>query len=195
MEKRFYSVAIRIFILLIGSVIFNACGLFVSFDRTLEGGYKVKNSNRLKFYGKQFQLSNSLQLDTNAIYVFSNYELPTAKPFDIEISSYCRFFPNGQVLFANCDTIPSAAVVNNPELGWQGYYKIKKDKLKIREFEITNGGMIGLRWGHFQNGDILFYSNTPRTHFYSWKAMEKQDRKERWRKVKIDGIKPLKLNW
>jgi hypothetical protein len=168
---------------------------FVSFTTTKENGLRVKNPRKLKFYGKQFHLENTSLIDTNAVYVFSNYELPGAQPYEISNAAYCRFFPNGQVLFVSCDTIPTAEIVNNRELGWQGYYKIKKNRLKIREFEIINGGQIGLRWGHFKEGDILFYSNTPRTYFHSWKLMEKGDLKERWRKVKVDGINPIQLDW
>jgi hypothetical protein len=168
---------------------------FVSFTRTKEGGLRVKKPKRLKFYGRQFHLENTSFIDTNAVYVFSNYELPGAQPYEISHATYCRFFPNGQVLFVSCDTIPNSGMVNNPALGWQGYYKIKNNRLKIREFEIINCGQIGLRRGHFEDGDILFYSNTPRTYFHSWKLMEKDDLKERWRKVKVDGIRPLQLDW
>lgn len=176
----------------------NSCVLtdsFVSFKRTNEGGLRVKNPGRLKFSGKQFHLENTSLIDTNAVYVFSNYELPGAYPYEISNAAYCRFFANGQVLFVACDTIPTSEAVNSPGLGWQGYYKIKNNRLKIREFEIINGGQVGLRWGVFKDGDILFYSNTPRTYFHSWKLMEKGDLKERWRKVYVDEIKPLRLDW
>lgn len=167
----------------------------VSFYRTEEGGLRVNNPSRLKFYGKQFRLTDTLQIDTNAIYVLSNYELADAKPFEISKSVFCRFFPKGQVLFVSCESIPTADTVNNPKLGWQGYYKIKNGRLKVREFELINGGQVGLKWGRFDKGDILFYSNTPRTYFHSWKLMERNDLKQRWKKVKVDGLKPMQLDW
>ena len=55
--------------------------------------------------------------------------------------------------------------------------------------------MIGLRWGRFKDGDILFYSNTPRTYLHSWKLMEKGDLRVRWKKVNIEGMTPAKLDW
>jgi len=176
-------------------VILNACNAFIPFTRTKEDGVRIKNPDRLKFSGKPFHLSDVAQIDTNAVYVFSNYELPNAKPFEISNASYCRFFTDGRVLFGSCDSIPSPEMINSSQRGWQGYYKIEGDRLMIREFKIVNGGQIILRWGRLDNGDILFYSNTPRAYAHSWETMEKRDLKERWRKVKIEGIAPIQLDW
>ena len=54
---------------------------------------------------------------------------------------------------------------------------------------------MALDGGRFKDGDILFYSNTPRTYLHSWKLMEKGDLKVRWKKVNIEGMTPAKLDW
>ena len=118
----------RTIVYVLGLCLLNSCVLtesFVSFSETQEGGLRVKNPNRLKFWGKPFHLDNTTLIDTAAIYLLSNYELANAQPFEISGTVYCRFFPHGQVLFVPCDGIPDAATVNNLERGWQGYYKIK----------------------------------------------------------------------
>jgi hypothetical protein len=187
------TMKVAVYLLVVFAV--SACKVFVPFTRTDEGGIRIINRDKLKFNGEQFHLTDITQIDTNAIYVFSNYELAGAQPFEISNASYCRFFPDGQVLFAACDTIPSAQMVNNKQIGWEGYYKIENNRLIIREFKIINGGQINLRWGYFKDGDIVFFSGRPSTYSHSWEKMEKKDLKERWKKVKIAGMTRVVLEW
>jgi hypothetical protein len=183
---------LKIVLFLSSLVILNAC---ISFTRTSAGGIRVKNPDRLKFQGEQFHLTDTLLIDTNAVYVLSNFELPHAKPFEISRPSYLRFFAAGQVLIVKCDSIPSLEMINNVDIGWQGYFKIEKNRLMIKEFEIINGGQTAQRFGIFDTGDVLLYDARPDSYHYSWKELERKSLKTRWRKIKIEGMTYQQPDW
>jgi hypothetical protein len=89
------------------------------------------------------------------------------------------------------------SIVNNTEIGYIGYYYIKKGRLKMQMIEILNGGQTGLRYGLFDNGNIWFYEQRPETYYGSWNMLKwlESKNKTKWVKTTVDSLKYVKPTW
>ncbi|PKP00970.1 MAG: hypothetical protein CVU11_16645 [Bacteroidetes bacterium HGW-Bacteroidetes-6] len=146
---------------------------------------------------KLFILKDNSLIDTNAIYIRSgatiNYgsdtiELPTV---------YYRFWSNGRVQEVYPGNKDCNIIVNNTEIGYIGYYYIKRGRLKMQMIETLNGGQTGLRYGLFDNGDIWFYEQRPETYYGSWNMLKwlESNNKTKWAKTTVDSLKYIKPTW
>jgi hypothetical protein len=173
---------------LLGLLIFNSC---VRYHYTKEGGIRVNNPKVFKYNKPRFTQKDKSLIDINAIYILdSEYSQWNDIKYSRKNKEFVRFFSTGQILFTHCNGMPRIEVINNQNLGTQGYFIVKGDKIKIDLFSEDNGGCTQNYYGKILDSDnIMFYEVTPVPPFFSsFKGLEKGGRKSFWKKVKVAKI-------
>lgn len=152
--------------------------------------------NAFSYAKKNFRLYDTLLIDTASIYLLVD---TTSIFYDKTRQATCfiRFFNTGNFFF-NIEKIDNILeYVNDFECGMIGYYYITKNNfLKMQYFATTDGGKTHTYFGLFDNGDLLIY-DTPAMVWSSvwlWELLEGHTKK-RWKKIKIDGLKPVVPDW
>jgi hypothetical protein len=161
-----------------------------------EGGVRPRKEYMFRNNSKNFVLQNNLLLDTNCIYLRKGAIIESRT--DTLPTVYYRFWANGRVqgIWPKKNQELNS-IVNNTEIGYIGYYQIKKGRLIIEMIEESNGGQTSTRFGLFENGDIYFYEQSPHTYFSSWKLLKcfEGKNKTRWTKTSVDSLKFIKPTW
>ena len=162
-----------------------------------EGGVRPRKNNMFSYDKKHFTLKDNSLIDTNAIYVRSGAVITYGSDTVKLPTVYYRFWSNGSVQEVWPDKKDYDSIVNNTEIGYNGYYYIKKGRLKMQMIEILNGGQIGLRYGLFDNGDIWFYEQRPETYYGSWNMLKwlESKNKTKWVKTTVSSLKYVKPTW
>jgi len=162
-----------------------------------DGGVRVANSKVFKYNKPRYTSRNKLPIDTNAIYVldssYNKYDVVMGKKKPP--ASYVRFFSTGQVQFFY-DTTKALKQLNNRNIGVQGYYIIKGDKIKIDMFQEINGGQTGKYFGKvLPDNNLMFYEQRPETCFGSFSCLERDGRKSFWKKAIVPHMEHYKPDW
>jgi len=162
-----------------------------------QGGIRPRKNNMFSYDKKNFTLKDTILIDTNSIYIrkgaITIYGSDTIKYPTV----YYRFWNNGRVQEVWPDKKELNSIVNKTEIGYIGYYYIKKGRLKMQMIEVTNGGQTGLRYGLFDKGNIWFYEQRPETHYGSWNMLKWFDSKSKtkWTKTTVDSLKYVQPAW
>jgi hypothetical protein len=163
-----------------------------------QGGVRPSKNNMFSYNKKNFTLKDTTLIDTNAIYLRKGgiTKVPWSDTSKYP-TVYYRFWNNGRVQEVWPDKLELNSIVNNTEIGYIGYYYIKKGRLKMQMIEITNGGQTGLRYGLFDKGDIWFYEQRPETYYGSWNMLKWFDSrsKTKWTKTTVDSLKYVRPTW
>jgi hypothetical protein len=111
-------------------------------------------------------------------------------------TSFIRFFANGKCIEIYEKIADIEKNVNILEKGIIGYYYIsKKNVLKMQYFSSINGGQVEREFGLFDNGDLLIYDEPPMWGSLKLLKLFYGDTKKLWKKIKIDGLKPVVPDW
>lgn len=186
------------FYLLLFSALFSACR-FIRYKNE-NGEYRPKSEKFFSYKKANTRVSDTLLVDTNAIYVMQLGKLYAFDTNDVLVDSinnawqYMRFYATGQVYFSHVfDTLPSVEKVNSQTRGIIGYYKFdnKNRRIKIQYLNpyLTNPQTY---FGKFDGGDILIYTLRPETF---WNIVPYNSKTDRWKKVKLEGMKYIKPDW
>ena len=179
------------------------CLLITSCNRaeyfvTDKGGYRVKDPTVFEYNSVVYLEKIDFNLiDTNSIYVIDSLVNPYDSIKHKKTSGrFCRFFPKGQVLFARYDSIVSADLVNDKEIGNPGYFTMDGDYVKIDMFQKLNGGQTGKYFGKvLENGDLMFYEQRPETFNESFRKLEMFGYKTYWKKLKLEEFETYQPKW
>ncbi len=181
-------------------IILSSCVCYYTAYEDGKPGYRVCNPKVFRYNKLCYALSNKSLIDTSVIYVkdsiFWKYEIPNWKLYRKE---FIRFFPKGQLLIYFSDSIPTNEILNNKVFGMQGYYYIEDSKIKIDFFDIDEIAQTIRYFGRIkENGDLIFYEQTPNYYFGSYcltENGEKNRHKSLWKKIKLDGVKHYRPDW
>lgn len=172
----------RLKFLFLGSIfLFTSC---VGFYRTNVGGTRVNNPKVFKYNKSTYTERSKGRIDTDCVYVLDSTYNKWNTPKGIKKSGkFIRFFEGGQVIIAYFDDILTSELINNKDIGIQGYFVIKEDKIKIDMFQNINGGQTGKYFGRIlKDGSLKFYEQRPETFYGSFSALEKDGRRSFWTK-------------
>lgn len=166
----------------------------VGYHYTNEGGIRVDNPKVFKYNKKRFRSLDKSLIDTNAVYVLSRHSSMWDSLW------FIRFFPTGQVLFVPCDSMqPALSLINNKNVGFQGYFIIQGTRIKIDMFQELNGGQTGKYFGRIEpDGNISFYESRPETSYsiyYLVKKMGNANGMSHWKKVPVDKMEHYVPDW
>jgi hypothetical protein len=165
-------------------------------ERYYETQYKKPRpikENVFNYEKKNFFLRDTILIDTMSIYMLTD----TACTYcEKQNTSFIRFFANGKCIEIYGKIADIEENVNILEKGIIGYYYIsKKNVLKMQYFSSVNGGQVELKFGLFDNGDLLIYDAVPMWGSLKLLQLFDSDTKKLWKKIKIDGLKPVVPDW
>jgi len=178
-----------------------SCGPDKNIYRTPQGGFRLKSPKGYPYYKKNYTPTDTLLIDTNAIYVrqkngFQIFargregRLDTV-PFPV---IYYRFYSKGRVLKVYPGDKDIDSTVNDTGIGHAGSYVVRNGKLKM---DIVNSNQTDFEYGYFLNGDIIIFNETPETFNGSYTLVKYFSKRDttRWAKVKVKNLKPVNLTW
>jgi len=161
-----------------------------------QGGIRPKGK-MFSYENKTTSLKDNLLIDTTSIYIRKGQKITYGTNVVSLPTVYYRFWENGRVQEVYPKELDINNIINNTEIGYIGYYYIKKGRLKMQLIETLNGGQTGKRYGLFDNGNIWFYEQRPETYYGSWNMLKwlENNRKTEWIKISIDSLKHINPTW
>lgn len=170
----------KILILALTLACFTSCG--IKHYYTKDGGVRVYDTTIFDYRNVKDRFGKDSPIRTDLIYVCDSIYNKWNSPKWIKAEErFVRFFNSGQVLFVYPDDTINLEIVNNPEVGTPGYFKLDGDKLKIDMFQNLNGGQTGKYFGRVnEKGEIVFYEQRPETYYSSFKWLEKAEGSKRF---------------
>jgi hypothetical protein len=152
--------------------------------------------NAFSYAKKNFRLHDTLLIDTTVIYLLIDTASNCWSKKQNQIK-FIRFFSNGRFFLIIRDSINNILdFANDSEYGLIGYYYItKKNILKLQYFPHSNSGITDRRFGFFDNGDLWIYDEPPMWGSMTLLKLTSGYSKKLWKKIKIDGLKPVVTDW
>lgn len=182
---------------------------------TDQGGIRPKSNSSFVFKKRGSIASDTLYIDTNAIYLRPDIITHNkGRAINLIPATYYRFFVNGkvqEVRLSNRDINQQVNItqishdinqqVNNTQIGHVGFYKIiGHGKILIQIMTERNRGEVIFKNGFFRNGDLyIFEINETPPDWYddiipipSFKGI---NNKNIYAKTKVDSLKSVELKW
>lgn len=169
-----------------------------------EGFTRPPKNYKFSYANKSAKLTSTEIIDTTAIYYLENSNYYRNSDVYKNGDGYIRFYANGKFKMQGTKTFPSIDDINNIEKGIVGYYKLKKNVIKLQIYGDINGGSDQLEFGLIdENKNLILLNENPRTTFclgYSESGIRNKIKNSYfnpkiYKKRKVEGITYEKPNW
>jgi len=161
--------------------------------------YKFSYSKKVKL------LTNIIAIDTAAIYYLTNSNYYRNSSEYKNSDHYIRFYSDGRFKLQAVKEYPKIEDINNIHKGNVGYYKFKRNVIKLQLYSDIDGGSDQLQFGLIdENKNLILLNENPRTDFqigYSEKGIKRKIRKTSffnplvYTKIKFTGMTYDRPNW
>lgn len=169
-----------------------------------QGFVRPPKNYKFSYRNKSAKLKSNETIDTTAIYYFKNSNYYRDSQEFKSGGRYVRFYANGKFKMQGTKTYPSVEDINNTERGVVGYYKLKKNVVKLQIYGDIDGGSDMLEFGLIdENKNLILLDENPRTYFrigYSENGIRNKIKYRKsgakiYEKKQVEGITYEKPNW